>query len=130
MTVWRNQRGRRRLWRACSAPIAGLCKRRRCIAARLILPMAIAKPFLALSREAIFDSCVNKARISSLKPIWMALALEGNRLVRYPMGVGLAPQDLIDVVAHGADIFDCVAPTRNARHGALYCGEWRVIDGW
>lgn len=52
------------------------------------------------------------------------------RKVRYPMGVGLAPQDLIDVVAHGADIFDCVAPTRNARHGALYCGEWRVIDGW
>src|SRR5260364_160687 len=31
------------------------------------------------------------------------------RKVRYPMGVGLAPQDLIDVVAHGADIFDCVA---------------------
>src|SRR5260364_395810 len=47
--------------------------------------MAIAKPFLALSREAIFESCVNKARISSLKPIWMALALEGNRLVRYPI---------------------------------------------
>src|SRR5260363_287332 len=89
--------------------------------------MAIAKPFLALSREAIFESCVNKARISSLKPIWMALALEGNRLVRYP---NKPVQDLIDVVAHGADIFDCVAPTRNARHGALYCGEWRVIDGW
>jgi queuine tRNA-ribosyltransferase len=50
--------------------------------------------------------------------------------IRYPMGVGLSPHDLIEVVAHGADIFDCVAPTRNARHGALYCGTWSVIDHW
>jgi queuine tRNA-ribosyltransferase len=42
---------------------------------------------------------------------------------RYTMGVGMSPQDLLDVVAEGIDIFDCVAPTRNARHGALYCGE-------
>lgn len=42
---------------------------------------------------------------------------------RYSMGVGMSPQDLIDVVAQGVDMFDCVAPTRNARHGALYCGE-------
>ncbi len=40
--------------------------------------------------------------------------------VRYTMGVGLHPQDLIDVVELGIDIFDCVAPTRNARHGTLY----------
>src|SRR5580704_1224024 len=33
---------------------------------------------------------------------------------RYTMGVGLHPKDLIDVVARGVDIFDCVAPTRNA----------------
>jgi queuine tRNA-ribosyltransferase len=45
---------------------------------------------------------------------------------RYTMGVGMSPQDLIEVVAEGIDMFDCVAPTRNARHGALYCGE--VID--
>jgi queuine tRNA-ribosyltransferase len=42
---------------------------------------------------------------------------------RYTMGVGLRPQDLIDVVSAGVDMFDCVAPTRNARHGALYCGR-------
>lgn len=42
---------------------------------------------------------------------------------RYTMGVGMSPQDLLDVVAEGIDMFDCVAPTRNARHGALYCGE-------
>lgn len=47
---------------------------------------------------------------------------------RYSMGVGMSPQDLLDVVANGVDMFDCVAPTRNARHGALYCGEV-VNDG-
>ncbi|MBV9576511.1 MAG: tRNA guanosine(34) transglycosylase Tgt [Gammaproteobacteria bacterium] len=50
--------------------------------------------------------------------------------IRYTMGVGLGPQDLIDVVAKGIDIFDCVAPTRNARHGTLYCGEIIERDGW
>ncbi|MBX3708456.1 MAG: tRNA guanosine(34) transglycosylase Tgt [Gammaproteobacteria bacterium] len=50
--------------------------------------------------------------------------------IRYTMGVGLNPQDLIDVVAKGIDIFDCVAPTRNARHGTLYCGEIIEHDGW
>lgn len=43
--------------------------------------------------------------------------------IRYTMGVGLSPQDLIDVVFEGIDIFDCVAPTRNARHGSLYHGQ-------
>jgi queuine tRNA-ribosyltransferase len=47
---------------------------------------------------------------------------------RYTMGVGLSPQDLIDVVSQGIDIFDCVAPTRNARHGALFCGRL-IKDG-
>ncbi len=50
---------------------------------------------------------------------------------RYSMGVGLSPQDLLDVVACGVDIFDCVAPTRNARHGSLYCGQFvETEDGW
>jgi queuine tRNA-ribosyltransferase len=50
--------------------------------------------------------------------------------IRYTMGVGLHPQDLIDVVAGGVDIFDCVAPTRNARHGALYHGYATPADNW
>lgn len=49
---------------------------------------------------------------------------------RYTMGVGMSPQDLIDVVKEGIDIFDCVAPTRNARHGALYCGHWLEENNW
>jgi queuine tRNA-ribosyltransferase len=38
---------------------------------------------------------------------------------RYLMGVG-TPEDLVDAVAAGVDMFDCVLPTRNARNGWLY----------
>jgi queuine tRNA-ribosyltransferase len=38
---------------------------------------------------------------------------------RYLMGVG-TPEDLIDAVGRGIDMFDCVMPTRNARNGWLF----------
>ena len=38
---------------------------------------------------------------------------------RYLMGVG-TPQDIIDAVTAGIDLFDCVLPTRNARNGWLF----------
>lgn len=60
---------------------------------------------------------------------WVRPHLPENK-IRYTMGVGLHPQDLLDVVAKGIDIFDCVAPTRNARHGTLYCGEFVKRDNW
>lgn len=60
---------------------------------------------------------------------WIQHLLPQNK-PRYTMGVGMSPQDLIDVVAEGIDMFDCVAPTRNARHGALYCGEVVQEGNW
>ena len=41
---------------------------------------------------------------------------------RYLMGVGY-PDDLLEAVARGCDLFDCVAPTRNARHGTAWTSE-------
>jgi queuine tRNA-ribosyltransferase len=38
---------------------------------------------------------------------------------RYLMGLG-TPEDLLHAVRHGVDLFDCVLPARNARHGLLY----------
>jgi queuine tRNA-ribosyltransferase len=38
---------------------------------------------------------------------------------RYLMGVG-TPEDLVEGVSHGVDMFDCVMPTRNARNGWLF----------
>lgn len=60
---------------------------------------------------------------------WIQPLLPENK-TRYTMGVGLKPQDLMDVTAQGIDIFDCVAPTRNARHGTLYCGTPIQQEGW
>jgi queuine tRNA-ribosyltransferase len=38
---------------------------------------------------------------------------------RYLMGVGY-PDDMLEAIARGCDMFDCVAPTRNARHGTAW----------
>jgi queuine tRNA-ribosyltransferase len=43
---------------------------------------------------------------------------------RYLMGVGY-PDDLLEAIARGCDMFDCVAPTRNARHGTA----WTSAEG-
>jgi queuine tRNA-ribosyltransferase len=44
---------------------------------------------------------------------------------RYLMGVG-SPEDIVEGVARGIDIFDCALPTRVARNGALFTGEGRI----
>ena len=44
---------------------------------------------------------------------------------RYLMGVG-TPADLVESVARGVDMFDCVLPTRNARNGQLFTRQGRI----
>ncbi|MGB6067135.1 MAG: tRNA guanosine(34) transglycosylase Tgt [Desulfomonilaceae bacterium] len=44
---------------------------------------------------------------------------------RYVMGVG-KPKDILDGVLAGADMFDCVLPTRNARNGTLFTSQGSV----
>jgi queuine tRNA-ribosyltransferase len=44
---------------------------------------------------------------------------------RYLMGVG-SPEDLVECVSRGIDMFDCVLPTRVARNGSLYTPDGRV----
>ena len=44
---------------------------------------------------------------------------------RYLMGVG-TPADLIEAVARGIDMFDCVMPTRSGRHGQAFTWGGRV----
>ncbi len=45
---------------------------------------------------------------------------------RYLMGMG-APEDLLEGVSRGVDMFDCVLPTRNARNGMAFTGNGRVV---
>ncbi len=44
---------------------------------------------------------------------------------RYLMGVGY-PADLLEAIARGCEMFDCVAPTRNARHGTAWTHDGQV----
>ena len=44
---------------------------------------------------------------------------------RYLMGAG-TPEDLVESVARGVDMFDCVLPTRNARNGQLFTSQGRL----
>jgi queuine tRNA-ribosyltransferase len=44
---------------------------------------------------------------------------------RYLMGAG-TPEDLVECVGRGVDMFDCVLPTRNARNGQLFTSEGRI----
>ncbi len=44
---------------------------------------------------------------------------------RYLMGVGM-PDDLVEMVASGIDLFDCVLPTRNARNGQIFTRTGRI----
>ena len=45
---------------------------------------------------------------------------------RYLMGVG-TPEDLVESVYRGIDMFDCVMPTRNARNGMLFTSTGRLV---
>ncbi|MEM7415196.1 MAG: tRNA guanosine(34) transglycosylase Tgt [Gemmatimonadota bacterium] len=65
--------------------------------------------------------------VGEAKPdMWRVLELLDDVLPadrpRYLMGVGY-PDDLLEAVARGCDLFDCVAPTRNARHGTAWTSE-------
>jgi queuine tRNA-ribosyltransferase len=44
---------------------------------------------------------------------------------RYLMGAG-TPEDLVECVGRGVDLFDCVMPTRNARNGQLFTSQGRI----
>jgi len=44
----------------------------------------------------------------------------------YLMGVG-TPEDIVEAVMRGVDMFDCVMPTRNARNGTLFTGKGKIV---
>jgi queuine tRNA-ribosyltransferase len=70
--------------------------------------VSVGEPPEAIARVARFTA----ARLPEARP-------------RYLMGVG-RPEDLVEAVAGGIDLFDCVMPTRNARNGTLFTSEGKV----
>ena len=69
---------------------------------------------------------VGEPKAEMLEVVEESLPLLPKDKPRYVMGVG-TPEDLVDLVGLGADMFDCVLPTRNARNGMLFTSSGRII---
>ncbi len=68
---------------------------------------------------------LGEAKSLMLEMIDTAVAYLPEDRPRYLMGVG-SPEDIVEGVARGIDIFDCALPTRVARNGALFTNRGRV----
>lgn len=73
---------------------------------------------IAVGGESVGYNMLGTAEIMS----WIESLLPEDK-PRYAMGLGRDPQNIIDAVMMGFDMFDCVGPTRLARNGALFCGS-------
>jgi len=77
---------------------------------------------LGFSGYAIGGLSLGEAKTSTQEVVTLTVDLLPPEKSRYLMGVG-SPEDIVDSVARGIDIFDSALPTRVARNGALY--TWR-----
>ncbi|MFH0810914.1 MAG: tRNA guanosine(34) transglycosylase Tgt [Pseudomonadota bacterium] len=75
---------------------------------------------------AVGGLSVGEPKEEMLAAASVALAELPQNAPRYLMGVG-SPEDLVEGVLLGADMFDCVMPTRNARNGMLFTERGRVV---
>jgi len=75
---------------------------------------------------AIGGLSVGEPRPLSLEMVETSEALLPRDRPRYAMGVGMA-DELVQYVARGVDMMDCVLPSRNARNGYLFTSQGRVI---
>jgi queuine tRNA-ribosyltransferase len=80
---------------------------------------------LNLDGYAVGGLSVGEPRELMVEMFEVTLPLISESVPRYVMGVG-KPQDIIDGVLRGADLFDCVLPTRNARNGTLFTSHGSV----
>ncbi len=75
---------------------------------------------------AIGGLSVGEAKERMYETVEVAAPLLPADRPRYLMGVG-TPQDLLECIWRGVDMFDCVMPTRNARNGQLFTSRGKVI---
>jgi queuine tRNA-ribosyltransferase len=74
---------------------------------------------LAFDGYAIGGLAVGEPQGTMLRVVEETTALLPAEKPRYLMGVG-TPEDILEAVARGIDMFDCVMPTRNGRHGVAF----------
>lgn len=75
---------------------------------------------------AIGGVSVGEDRATIQKTVAFSAPLLPDNKPRYLMGVG-TPEDLLESVRAGVDMFDCVLPTRNGRHGSFFTPEGRKL---
>ncbi|SDN56979.1 tRNA-guanine transglycosylase [Halomonas shengliensis] len=75
---------------------------------------------LAIGGLSVGEPKEEMIKVLDYLPTWMP-----EDTPRYLMGVG-KPEDLVEGVRRGIDMFDCVMPTRNARNGHLFTAEGTV----
>jgi queuine tRNA-ribosyltransferase len=80
---------------------------------------------LDLDGYAIGGLSVGEAKPEMLATLEVVTPELPEEKLRYLMGVG-TPLDIVEAVARGVDMFDCVMPTRNARNGNLFTWQGRV----
>ncbi len=80
---------------------------------------------LNLDGYAVGGLSVGEPRDVMVEMMEVTIPLIADSVPRYIMGVG-KPQDILDGVLRGADLFDCVLPTRNARNGTLFTSRGSV----
>ncbi len=80
---------------------------------------------MAFPGYAIGGLAVGEGHEVMLRTLEGVVPLLPSEKPRYLMGVG-TPEDLIESVKRGIDMFDCVLPTRNGRHGLAYTWGGRV----
>ncbi|MBW1899851.1 MAG: tRNA guanosine(34) transglycosylase Tgt [Deltaproteobacteria bacterium] len=101
---------------------AGRCKQA-CKKLREISAESIAE--LDFPGYAIGGLSVGEPKNLMLEMADITLPLLPYEAPRYIMGVG-TPEDLVELVSLGADMFDCVMPTRNARNGQLFTSHGSI----
>ncbi|HAQ23350.1 MAG TPA: tRNA guanosine(34) transglycosylase Tgt [Acidimicrobiaceae bacterium] len=74
---------------------------------------------------AVGGLSVGETRDEMLEPLAVVTGLLPSDQPRYFMGLG-DPAGLVEVVAAGIDMFDCVLPTRHARHGSVFTMDGRL----
>ncbi|MFW5998510.1 MAG: tRNA guanosine(34) transglycosylase Tgt, partial [Halanaerobiaceae bacterium] len=74
---------------------------------------------------AIGGLSVGEKKEEMLEMLEVTAPLLPSEKPRYLMGVG-TPSDLIEGVARGIDMFDCVLPTRMGRHGAVFTSKGKL----
>jgi queuine tRNA-ribosyltransferase len=75
---------------------------------------------------AIGGLAVGETRASMYETLEVVEPALPRTLPRYLMGVGF-PEDLLEAIARGIDMFDCVAPTRHGRNGTVFTRGGQLI---